>query len=266
MKVTDESTIVMNASAMVPAAQANKKRVWTEAVVAGVPAIVLGSLGTVYAASVSANEVEQSIDESDPLPVEENVTDQAVVEHVSDVTDEMSFSEVFAAARAELGPGAVFSWNGNLYSTYYAEEWEAMTEEQKQEFADSVSVDEAQSIPEDDEISAGENEIVVLGQETVEAENGQLVTVTCVEENGHYGEYYDFNNDGRQDAALFDTNDDGRPDLQIIDENGDGYIDDNEVYVLNEQDMIAEACYTPEDALYDDMPDYINDADTSSFA
>ena len=38
------------------------------------------------------------------------------------VTDNMSFSEAFGAARAELGAGGVFEWNGNLYGTFYATE------------------------------------------------------------------------------------------------------------------------------------------------
>ena len=37
-------------------------------------------------------------------------------------SDDQSFSEAFNTARAELGPGGVFSWHGNLYNTYTAEE------------------------------------------------------------------------------------------------------------------------------------------------
>ena len=33
-----------------------------------------------------------------------------------------SFNEAFLIARAELGPGNTFEWNGNLYSTNYADE------------------------------------------------------------------------------------------------------------------------------------------------
>ena len=38
------------------------------------------------------------------------------------VSDEMSFGEAFASARAELGPGGVFQWNGEVYHTFYASE------------------------------------------------------------------------------------------------------------------------------------------------
>ena len=33
-----------------------------------------------------------------------------------------SFNEAFLAARTQLGPGNTFEWNGNLYSTNYADE------------------------------------------------------------------------------------------------------------------------------------------------
>ena len=33
-----------------------------------------------------------------------------------------SFNEAFLAARTKLGPGNTFEWNGNLYSTNYADE------------------------------------------------------------------------------------------------------------------------------------------------
>ena len=33
-----------------------------------------------------------------------------------------SFNEAFLVARTELGPGNTFKWNGNLYSTNYADE------------------------------------------------------------------------------------------------------------------------------------------------
>ena len=33
-----------------------------------------------------------------------------------------SFNKAFLAARTELGPGNTFKWNGNLYSTNYADE------------------------------------------------------------------------------------------------------------------------------------------------
>ena len=46
------------------------------------------------------------------------------VESVEEIetTPVPSFNEAFLAARTELGPGNTFEWNGNLYSTNYADE------------------------------------------------------------------------------------------------------------------------------------------------
>ena len=41
---------------------------------------------------------------------------------VIETTPVPSFNETFLAARNELGPGNTFEWNGNLYSTNYADE------------------------------------------------------------------------------------------------------------------------------------------------
>ena len=41
---------------------------------------------------------------------------------VIETTTVPSFNDAFLAARNELGPGNTFEWNGNLYSTNYADE------------------------------------------------------------------------------------------------------------------------------------------------
>jgi hypothetical protein len=59
------------------------------------------------------------------------------MEVATSVNDSMNFSQAFAAARHEVGPGGLFVWHGHTYGTYYANEWNAMTpEEQNQYWAD----------------------------------------------------------------------------------------------------------------------------------
>jgi len=41
---------------------------------------------------------------------------------IIETTPVPSFNDAFLAARTELGPGNTFEWNGNLYSTNYADE------------------------------------------------------------------------------------------------------------------------------------------------
>jgi hypothetical protein len=154
-----------------------------------------------------------------------------------------------------------------------------MTDEQKDDFSDALH-NTASSNAEDSavetsspdysdnyhEVSHEEGGVEVLSDQMVETEDGQVIRVTGVEVDGHYGEVYDFDNDGQADAAMVDTNDDGAPDVAMVDENGDGYISEAEVYNMEDPGMIAMNDQNPEDALYDGMPDYTNDADTSSFA
>ena len=48
--------------------------------------------------------------------------------------DHLSFDEAFAAARAEVGGNGVFKWHGGYYGTYHVEEWDALSDEFKQQF------------------------------------------------------------------------------------------------------------------------------------
>ena len=52
------------------------------------------------------------------------------------VNDSMSFSEAFAAARAEVGPGGAFEWHGGVYGTYTKSEWNSMSSAEKSEYND----------------------------------------------------------------------------------------------------------------------------------
>ena len=51
------------------------------------------------------------------------------------VNDNMSFSEAFATAREEVGPGGVFHWHGASYGTYYENEWHALSPDYQQAFS-----------------------------------------------------------------------------------------------------------------------------------
>lgn len=60
------------------------------------------------------------------------------IQIASDVTDSMSFSEAFAAAREEVGPGGVFTWHGTTYNTFFKEEWNQLGLADKQEFLHNI--------------------------------------------------------------------------------------------------------------------------------
>ena len=74
---------------------------------------------------VKAVEIPVMVDEVVEM-AEETVVEEAVLE-VVEITP--PFNEAFEQARAELGPGQVFEWNGNLYVTDYFEEMQVTMEQ-----------------------------------------------------------------------------------------------------------------------------------------
>ena len=93
--------------------------------------------------------------------VAETVQEEAVV------SDDMSFGEAFAAARAAYGSGAVFEWHGNTYNTYTREEVEAEESEQYAEVGDDVPVEavEADVVDDTDEVLAEEVQVIGIDSE-----------------------------------------------------------------------------------------------------
>lgn len=119
--------------------------------VAGVIGAVLGASGAVIigkiADEVQAHEkplVEENVEVSENngqesvegAEVTYNSPSWAVgdIQVAEGVEDSMTFSQAFAAARAEVGPGGAFEWHGNVYGTFTADEWNAMSPAEKAEF------------------------------------------------------------------------------------------------------------------------------------
>ena len=55
--------------------------------------------------------------------------------NILDMDDNLSFSEAFAQARAELGAGGAFYWRGGVFGTYYQNEWNSMSPSEQAEFS-----------------------------------------------------------------------------------------------------------------------------------
>ncbi|WP_338869793.1 hypothetical protein WBJ53_21060 [Spirosoma sp. SC4-14] len=72
---------------------------------------------------------------AEPTPSTSTTHEPMIATHV---TDQMSFEDAFKTARQEVGPGGYFEWNGHFYNTYYKEEWDAMTTQQREEYAATV--------------------------------------------------------------------------------------------------------------------------------
>ncbi len=52
--------------------------------------------------------------------------------------DGMTFEEAFADARGDMGPGNYFEWHGNLYNTFFKDEWDGMSPHEHQDFLATV--------------------------------------------------------------------------------------------------------------------------------
>jgi hypothetical protein len=120
-----------------------------------------------------------------------------------------------------------------------------------------------EDIPSDEELISAEpidNDIHVLGVEAVSDDDGNTMNVALLENNG-------------DQALLVDVDNDGTIDVLLHDDNYDGILQETEIHDVSgagiEVSDLAQIQDTPDDGtLYvsnDDMPDYINDADTTDF-
>lgn len=267
--------------------------------------VASGVAGSVFASTPSAEEVKEEIKEeviaetdvAIEVPVQEETVATSEVPlaapnpqevllateegiRIAQVDDEVSFSKAFADARAQVGPGGAFEWRGNVYSTYYEEEWDNMSAQERAEYqskidyktvtGDTPNVKHVTSAEEpamaantemvDEQSQQGG--IKVLGVEAVVDPQGNPMTVAAIE----------IDND---QALLVDVDNNGIMDVIMVDENHDGQISENEIYDASEAQIstadLQHHMAASQDpgmmmACNDGMPDYMNDADVSSMA
>jgi len=149
------------------------KETWKPVTISGMTGILMGA-GTMFASQKLS---------SDEMPVVES-SEKPLLE--ASVEGSQSFREAFQAARAELGPGSVFRWHGNIYNTYTAEEWNAMSAEEKNLFAQRVKPEvspadiDTNEIAETESASAADVQVVSDQQETDAIEEVPQETVAVV--------------------------------------------------------------------------------------
>lgn len=273
---------------------------WKEVTIGGISGILLGGAGSLAATAATLNNsddvVDENAEENNENQTEENVATEEsaqVVAHgnvASGVNDNMSFNEAFAAARSEVGAGGCFVWHGNVYGTYYASEWNAMSPAQRDEFvSQTTGVDTSHShatyahhstsshthteqhvTPEKEEPSEEDMAVEILGVEQVQHEDGSVSNIGAASINGQAVYFIDV--DGE----------DGEFELMATDINANGSLEENEITDISDQHMqvsqfqeLAQASGNGSGsgneveeyyASNDNLPDYVNDADPVDLA
>lgn len=237
-----------------------------------------------------------------PAPNPEEVllaTDEGV--RIAQVNDDASFSQAFADARAQVGPGGAFEWRGHVYSTYYEEEWNNMSAEERANYQSKIDYETVAGEPtpskptsttSTEEVSEVKPEVEATSTETTNAEPAMAANTEMVDEQSQQGGIkvlgveavvdpqgnpmtvaaIEIDND---QALLVDVDNNGIMDVIMVDENHDGQISENEIYDASEAQIstadLQHHMAASQDpgmmiACNDDMPDYMNDADVSSMA
>ena len=265
---------------------------WKQVTLGGVSGILMGA-GLLYATRAVAQNVnsEEKPEETPEEKTEDVVApEQGETSHtlenglkVASVSDDLSFGEAFQQARAEVGPGGVFHWHGGIYNTYSADEWNAMSVDQKHDFAEQVQpevrpdelstptdadthvvvvhhVYEHAPAPEVHQAADTSADVQVVDQQTAQSsdQDADVHIVGYGEVEGHVAVGLDTNNDGQADVAIIDVDDSGNlsdPDV-IVDNNGNMATYGQ---IANDPDPNLTASMENPDVA-PDMPDYMNDA------
>lgn len=236
------------------------KQNWKSVTISGVTGILMGA-GTSYAT--------RELTFGDEKVAE---LDERIKEMVAE--DGQSFKEAFDAARAELGPGAVFRWRGNLFNTYTEDEWNSMSDEDKEQFTKNLNpevspsdIDTAQieDVEEEVEVQMEEEDADVAlasvedDEETVNEEEINSQNVTAQEESQQDAEDTDVRVIGYGDVdlangrsvtveeldingqrvAIIDVDQDGVGDIAMSDLNGNNQADEGEIVDLHTGDAIS---------------------------
>jgi len=133
---------------------------WKKVTIGGVTGIAMG-IASAYGLHVANQPSVEPVPEPKPEPrpirtpdTPEPVT-PPVVEDIEDVKpaalppedfkvatnvhDNMTFGEAFQAARSQVGPGGLFEFEGEIYSTYNEEEWDAMSMAEKDDYNERLN-------------------------------------------------------------------------------------------------------------------------------
>ena len=250
------------------------KATWKKVAVGGAAGILLGA-SAMYATDAYASSPEEIPEEDESAQAAAN--DNAGIK-VAESHDDLSFKDAFDAARAEVGPGGAFHWHGNTYSTFTADEWNNMTDAEKNDYAEAVKPEVraeeinsthhhaedvamvSHSSPADQDVSVAHNDANLHQASDVQVADDQNADVHLVNAgevqlaDGTMATVGVFDVDG-QEVSVVDFDQDGNPDVAICDANGNGSIDVGEAVDLHTGQVITPSGSDFADAGVDDSAD-----------
>lgn len=258
-----------------------EKPIWKKVAVGAGSGIFLGSAATLLSASAPLGHAEGENAEEEGSETHPEWTD-GEVSVASSVSDDMSFSEAFTAARTEVGSGGVFEWHGNIYSTFTEDEWNGMTAEQIDEYgshfswhSDNSSTETASSTHSSTSSHSAHATDEVEVSEVTQASHTEEVAVVDVDpEVEVLGVVHDEESganiaglavDG-QEVVLIDVNGDETFDVMGADVNGDQQLSQDEIVDISGQNLTVNdlgGISNPDGSLYasnnSNEVDYTND-------
>ena len=258
-----------------------KKSIWKKVAVGAGSGILLGSVATLLSASAPLGHADGENAEEEGSETHPEWTD-GEVPVASSVSDDMSFSEAFTAARTEVGSGGVFEWHGNIYSTFTEDEWNGMTAEQRDEYgshfswhSDNSSTETASSTHSSTSShSAHATDEVEVSEVTQTSHTEEVAVVDVDPEVEVLGVVHDEESganiaglavDG-QEVVLIDVNGDETFDVMGADVNGDQQLTQNEMVDISGQNITVNdlgGISNPDGSLYasnnSNEIDYTND-------
>lgn len=275
---------------------------WKEVVVGGVSGIALGSAGTLFASAIPTEAAAEETQTSE-TPEVDNVT-PGTAPMATKVTDSMSFGDAFNVARAEVGPGGVFEWHGNLYGTFTVDEWNNMDDAAREQYADTIhwnapsheyvaSNHHSNSSHTNHEVHTEDHHTTTTntnnststntpGKNDEENPDVEIIGIEHANIDGEHDSIIGTASINGQNVYFVDVDgEDDEFELMISDTNGNGQVDQGEAVDISEQHMsvshfeqLAQASHESnqeeEQVQYyannDDLPDYVNDADPGTLA
>lgn len=208
-------------------------------------AAAAGAGATILSGSTTIESVEEMDTES--IPSQQSASEDVPrwsdgeVPVATGVYEDMTFSEAFAAARSEVGPGGAFEWRGKVYGTYLRDEWNSMSVEERAEYESHFSWsgvastnESAQDVSTNAATEEGIDEIVA---NVSEQDDVPVVEVIGTAQDDELDANVAIVSVDDSEVVMLDVDNDQQFDLLLADVNDDGNISEQEVFDIGNDNI-----------------------------